>query len=90
MDGHDIPAAPSAFLGQIPSPEGSGSKLKPESKISPLSQRAPIKRGSRAPDWRQIDPSLLVKTGFSIYPFGHRACGVPSARMMAFAIICEP
>jgi hypothetical protein len=86
MDGHDIPAAPSAFLGQIPSPNGSGGKLKPESKISPLRRRAP----KSANPGRQIDWSLLVKIGFSIYSFGHRACGVPSARMMAFAIICEP
>jgi hypothetical protein len=85
MDGHDIPATPSTFLGQIPSPDGSGSKLKPESKISPLRRRAPK---STNPG-RQIGWSLLVKTGFWIYPFEHRACGVPSARMMAFAIICE-
>ena len=86
MDGHDIPAAPPAFLGQIASPDGSGSKLTPESKIFPLRRRA-LKSANPG---RQISRSVLVKTGFSIYPFGYRACGVPSARMMAFAIICEP
>jgi hypothetical protein len=85
MDGHDIPAAPPAFLGQIASPDGSGSKLTPESKISLCAGG----RQKGANLGRRIGRSMLVKAGFSIYPFAYRACGVPSARMMAFAVICE-